>query len=234
VSGASVSLVGTSDSGDPINLKVTTDPNGGFTFDKSQIKANYLYTIDVQKDKFIGRIEKLSTIGYNTSTNFAREIFIIPIPDPMTKGGSIEMPEVRYDLGKAELQVNSTVNSKDSLNYLYDILVANPKLVIQLESHTDARDSDENNLKLSQARSQSCVDYLVKEKGVDPNRIIAKGMGETEPRILKRDYTPFRKGDELTEDYIKALASKDLQEKAHQLNRRTMFRVIRTDYVPSK
>lgn len=130
--------------------------------------------------------------------------------------------------------MNATVNSKDSLNYLYDILVANPKLVIQLESHTDARDSDENNLKLSQARSQSCVDYLVKEKGVDVNRIMAKGMGESEPRILKRDFAPFKKGDELTEDYIKALASKDLQEKAHQLNRRTMFRVIRTDYVPAK
>ncbi len=234
VSGASVSLVGTSDSGDPINLKVTTDPNGGFSFDKTQIKANYLYTIDVQKEKFIGRIEKLSTIGYNTSTNFAREIFIIPIPDPLVKGGGIEMPEVRYDLGKAELQVNATVNSKDSLNYLYEILVANPKLVIQLESHTDARDSDENNLKLSQARSQSCVDYLVKEKGIDANRIIAKGMGESEPRILKRDYAPLKKGDELTEDFIKKLASKDVQEKAHQLNRRTMFRVIRTDYVPSK
>lgn len=234
VGGAEIVLVGSSNSGDPINIKATTDGNGGFSFDKTQIKANYTYTIDVQKDKYIGTGDKLSTVGLGSATNFAREYFIIPIPDPSEKGGGIEMPEVRYDFGRAELQVNADVNSKDSLNYLYDILVRNPKLVIQLESHTDARGSDKDNQDLSQRRAQSCVDYLVKEKGIDANRIVAVGKGETEPRILKRDFPPMKKGDELTEAYINKLTGKELQEKAHQLNRRTVFRVLRTDYVPGK
>jgi hypothetical protein len=44
----------------------------------------------------------------------------------------------------------------------------------------------------------------------------------------------FKKGEELTEAYINKLASKEQQEAAHQLNRRTVFRVLSNDYVPSK
>jgi peptidoglycan-associated lipoprotein len=234
VAGAEVTLVGSSNAGDPINLKLTSDGNGGFSFDKTQIKSNYTYTIDVQKDKYIGTGDKLSTVGLSASTNFAREYFIIPIPDPTSRQGGIEMPEVRYDYAKSALQVNAEVNSKDSLNYLYDIMVRNPKLVVQLEAHTDARGNDKDNLTLSQARAQACVDYLVKEKGIDAKRIVALGKGEAEPRILKKDMGGMKKGDELTEAYINKLASKDQQEVAHQLNRRTVFRVLRTDYVPSK
>lgn len=234
VAGCEITLVGSSGSGDPVNLKVNTDANGGFSFDKTQIASNYTYTFDVQKDKYIGTSDKLSTVGLNASTNFAREYFIIPIPDPSSRQGGIEMPEVRYDYNKSSLQINAEVNSKDSLNYLFDIMKNNPKLVVQLEAHTDARGADKDNQVLSQARAQACVDYLVKEKGVDAKRIVALGKGETEPRNLKRETSGFKKGEELTEAYINKLTSKDLQEAAHQLNRRTVFRVLSNDFVPSK
>ncbi|MFM7729696.1 MAG: OmpA family protein [Flavobacteriales bacterium] len=233
INGASVTLTGTSSSGDPINVKVTTDGNGGCSFDKSQILPNYTYSIEVQKEKYLAKIEKLSTVGFSTSTNFAREIFLIPIPDIAQGGKSLEMPEVRYDFAKFSLQVNAEVNSKDSLNYLYDILVANPTIVVELESHTDTRGGDKENMTLSQNRSKSCVDYLVKEKGIDPNRIVAVGKGETTARVLQRDMGAFKKGDTLTDDFINKLATEELRERAHQLNRRTMFRIIRTDYVPT-
>ncbi|MCK7538983.1 MAG: hypothetical protein MZV63_52635 [Marinilabiliales bacterium] len=46
---------------------------------------------------------------------------------------------------------------------------------------------------------------------------------------------PFlRSGATLTEQYINALASDEQKEIAHQINRRTEFRVLRTDYVPAK
>ena len=230
IPGATVTLVGNSNAGDPVNLKVTSDGNGGFNFDKTQIKANYTYTLDVEKDKYIGTGDKFSTVGLSASTNFAREYFLIPI----VEGVAIEMPEVRYDYTKATLQVNEEVNSKDSLNYLYDIMVKNPKLVVQLESHTDARGDDKSNEKLAQARAQACVDYLVMEKGIDPARIVAVGRGEKEPRVLSHDYPPFKTNDVLTEAYINKLPSEDLKEKAHQLNRRTIFKVIGTNYVPKK
>lgn len=43
----------------------------------------------------------------------------------------------------------------------------------------------------------------------------------------------FAKGTYLTEDYIATLSSKDEQEAAHALNRRTEFIILRDDYVPS-
>jgi peptidoglycan-associated lipoprotein len=136
IPGADVTLVGSSSAGDPVNIKVTADGNGGFNFDKTQIKGNYTYTIDVKKDKYIGTGDKFSTVGLKSSTNFAREYFLIPIPDPSKE---IEMPLVLYPYNEWSLLVNQDVNSPDSLNYLLDILQKNPTLVIQLEAHTDAR-----------------------------------------------------------------------------------------------
>ena len=64
----------------------------------------------------------------------------------------------------------------------------------------------------------------------------AKGYGERVPRTLHKDYVhngfTFKAGTTLTEDYIKSLANDDLREYAHQLNRRSEFRVISKDYIP--
>ncbi|HSG68629.1 MAG TPA: OmpA family protein, partial [Bacteroidales bacterium] len=111
----------------------------------------------------------------------------------------------------------------------------NPRLVIELASHTDARDSYERNDILSQKRAQSVVDYLIL-RGIDPERLVAKGYGERVPRKLTREVTragyTFKEGDELTEEYIAALPDVEAQEAAHQMNRRTDFSVLRKDYIP--
>ena len=106
-------------------------------------------------------------------------------------------------------------------------MMDNPNIVVELRSHTDFRGSRSYNQKLSQRRAQSAVDYLVKEKGIPADRIVAKGMGEDEPLVLPD-------GTVLDEKYIKSLKTKEEQEAAHQLNRRTDFKVIRTDYVPKE
>jgi len=123
---------------------------------------------------------------------------------------------------------------------LYDIMIKNPTLVVELRSHTDFRADDKYNEDLSQRRAQSCVDFLVIEKGIEADRIVPKGYGEYKPRKLEKDMTitynrkpfTFKKGTELTEVYITGLGSRDEQEAAHQLNRRTEFMILRDDYVP--
>jgi peptidoglycan-associated lipoprotein len=229
IPGAEVSLVGSSSNGDPINLKATTDGNGGFNFDKVQIKGDYTYTVDIRNPKYIGTGDKFSTVGLKASTNFAREYFLIPIPDPSKE---IEMPLVLYPYNEATLLVNSEINSPDSLNYLLDILQKNQNLVVQLEAHTDARGKDQYNLELSDRRAKTCVDYLI-SKGIAGDRLVAKGMGETQPRVLSKMVDGFEKGTTLTEAFINKLP-KERQEIAHTLNRRTIFKVIGTNYVPKK
>jgi peptidoglycan-associated lipoprotein len=124
---------------------------------------------------------------------------------------------------------------QDSLQGLIQTLRDNPSLVIELAAHTDTRDTDERNDILSQRRAQSVVDYLI-IRGIEPQRLVAKGYGEHVPRTLKknimRDGFLFTEGTTLDDNFINSLASNSEKEAAHQLNRRTEFRVLRKDYVP--
>jgi peptidoglycan-associated lipoprotein len=92
-------------------------------------------------------------------------------------------------------------------------------------------------MELSQKRAQSVVDYLI-AKGIARERLTAKGYGETSPKVVDASIvqdSPFlRSGVTLTEQYINTLASEEQKEIAHQINRRTEFRVLRTDYEPAK
>ena len=103
-------------------------------------------------------------------------------------------------------------------------------------SHTDSRDTEEYNLELSQKRAQSVVQYLI-EKGIAPERLFPKGYGESTPKVVDdaiAAHNSFLKpGTVLTEQMINSLGSEEQKEIAHQINRRTEFRVLRTDYEPS-
>jgi len=235
IADATVTLVGSSATGDPINISKKTDGNGkktdgngGVSFDAKELKGGYNYTVNVEKDQYIGAMGNFTTVGMKSSTNVAKEFFLMPI----VENAVYEMPTVLYVFAKADLLIDDQVNSADSLSYLLDILKNNPKLVVQLEAHTDARGGDAANMTLSQARAKTCVDYLI-SKGIDADRLKPVGRGEAEPRKLTKDASGFPAGTTLTEAYINKLP-KDQQEAAHTLNRRTIFKVIGTNYVPKK
>ena len=113
--------------------------------------------------------------------------------------------------------VDQAVNSKDSLDYLVDLLDRNPTFVISLEAHTDTRGGDKANDELSQRRAETCVNYLV-ERGIDRQRLQPVGRGEKMPLISDAE--------------IAAMATDEQREAAHQMNRRTVFRITSFDYVP--
>jgi len=77
------------------------------------------------------------------------------------------------------------------------------------------------------------VNYLI-SKGIKQDRLISKGYGETQPKVVdKRDHEAYPfipEGQVLTEAYINSIEDEDLQELAHFLNRRTEFKVLTTDY----
>ena len=68
--------------------------------------------------------------------------------------------------------------------------------------------------------------------GVDPGQLVAIGVGESEPYVIKEKDGRFNVGDVLTSSYIRKIRFKKNKEKAHQYNRRTSFEVFREDYVP--
>jgi peptidoglycan-associated lipoprotein len=79
------------------------------------------------------------------------------------------------------------------------------------------------------------VDFLVAQ-GIERERLEARGYGKRVPRVIEkelvRDGFTFPAQTVLTETYINSLPTEEHRDAAHQLNRRTEFRVIRDDYEP--
>ena len=194
-----------------------TGKDGSYTF---KLKEKTTYTVSTEtskssksasfaKDGFLANKDHrfFQTVGEDHSKEFKADFFVKPVvPD-------LRMPEIQYALGSAEL----LPESKDSLNYLFNILKDNPTIVCELSAHTDNQGKAASNFTLSEARAQSCVDYLVIEKKIPAARLVAKGFGQTKLIV----------SDEL----IKAAKSKEEKDALHQKNRRTEFKVLNFNYV---
>ncbi len=209
-----------------------TNKNGSIAWEKKPNGDRYVlgetsYTISASKEGYYENPNpsKFTTVGLNQGQTIFMDMGLLPIKP-------IRLPEVRYPLAKWNLLVDETINSKDSLLFVLDLLEEYPGLVLELSSHTDSRDSDEKNMILSQKRAKTCVDFLVIEKGVDPRRLVAKGKGEAEPATWINPET----GESilLTEAYINQFKTTDKVkfEMLHQLNRRTEGKVVRMDFNP--
>jgi len=123
---------------------------------------------------------------------------------PIKKGEKFKLENIFYDLNKSTLREES----QSSLDKLAEFIIKN-NLKIELSAHTDSRGSNSYNQRLSQARAQSCVDYLI-SKGVNSYRIKARGYGETQ--LVNR----CKNGVQCTEE-------------EHQENRRTEVKILDYD-----
>jgi outer membrane protein OmpA-like peptidoglycan-associated protein len=68
--------------------------------------------------------------------------------------------------------------SRAELNKVYEFLMQNPAIGVEISGHTDNTGSPEHNQVLSERRAQSVVDYLV-NRGIEGTRLNASGYGET-------------------------------------------------------
>lgn len=103
-----------------------------------------------------------------------------------------------FELDRADLKLESLA----VLDALVEVLNAHPEILrLRIEGHTDTQGTDDHNLRLSQARAESVVNYLVRA-GIDPARLEAHGLGESEP---------LQHGD---------------TEEVHATNRRVEFHIV--------
>jgi len=93
------------------------------------------------------------------------------------KGMVITLKGVYFDFDKATIKPESYPVLDDAAKILTD----NPKITVEIQGHTDSDGSDSYNQKLSERRAYSIVDYFVKVKGIDVNRLKAIGYGESKP-----------------------------------------------------
>ncbi|MFH1534620.1 MAG: OmpA family protein, partial [Patescibacteria group bacterium] len=112
-------------------------------------------------------------------------------------GKKIVLNNIFFDFAKSTLRPESMLE----LNRLVELLKDSPTLKIEISGHTDNIGSYAYNIKLSEDRAKSVVNYLI-SKGISTYRLAYKGYGYNQP--IATNYT----------------------EEGRQLNRRTEFKVL--------
>lgn len=172
--------------------------NKGKYFDL-KLKGGNEYKLVASKDKYLSDTKIITAQDLENANGLQDLSFNL---DKINKDKTYRLANIYYDYNSATLRDSS----KTVLDTLFSLLAANPKIVIELSSHTDSRGSSDYNLKLSQARADSCVAYLI-AKGISANRLVAKGYGEDKP-------------------LNKCVDGVTCTEEEYQVNRRTEFKVI--------
>jgi outer membrane protein OmpA-like peptidoglycan-associated protein len=108
-------------------------------------------------------------------------------------GSVIVLRNIFFDFDKATIRPESA----SELDRLIKLLTENPTIKIELGSHTDSKGSDDYNMKLSDSRSKSVVEYLIAH-GIPADRLTSKGYGETKP-IDTNDTDEGRQNNRRTE-----------------------------------
>ncbi len=181
-----------------------TGPNGKLSV---KLDSAQTYTLFTDRPGDFTARGSLSTVGrYPNPESLTQPLTEIRLPITLTLNKiivnkAIEVKDIFYDYDKYAIRPDAAVR----LDTLVQTLQDNPKINIELSSHTDQRGKDAYNLKLSQQRAEAAVAYIV-SKGIAKSRITAKGYGETRPIV------------------------KDPKSEAdYQRNRRTEFKVTSVD-----
>jgi outer membrane protein OmpA-like peptidoglycan-associated protein len=164
-----------------------------------EMAADKNYEVKVQKKGYFPHVLQVFGKENPEANDIARDLVLAKLE----KKKAYKMENIYYESNKSAL----TDDSKESLQALYDLLVENPKLVVEISAHTDDVGKESYNMTLSQQRAESCVDYLI-YLGIEENRLVPKGYGETMPVAPNKN----KDGSD--------------NEDGRQQNRRTEFKII--------
>lgn len=96
----------------------------------------------------------------------------------LKKDAVVQLQDITFETGKADLKPESN----EELDRLVSLLEGNQTIKVEISAHTDDVGNDDSNLKLSEKRAKTVVDYLT-TKGIKADRMTAKGYGETQPLV---------------------------------------------------
>ncbi|WP_298535549.1 OmpA family protein [uncultured Algibacter sp.] len=192
------------DSGQEIAF-VKTDENGYYQLN---IDRNTDYNIIVKKDNFVDDTKTISSKGIDRhvssiTSDFSMNVIPPTIVQPVTNLGTIY-----FNFDSATIRSEDTTNLDEIIDLMLNTY---PGLTIKIEAYSDSRGAAKYNELLSQKRANSSYNYLT-SKGISASRIIEyMGYGE----------------QNLVNDCSEAIKC---TEEEHQLNRRTNFIPVPTNY----
>jgi len=141
---------------------------------QTQLEADSDFSLVGKKANFLSNIVKISTKGLNRNTTLYVNLELAI--EETKVGQSLVLNNIYFEVGKGTL---NTASSTD-LDKVYQFLSDNTDIKLEIQGHTDNSGSLLLNNKLSQVRANSVVAYLTK-KGVEKNRLTAKGFGPSSP-----------------------------------------------------
>ncbi len=149
--------------------------------------------------------EAYKVIGYSEVYSSNIEEFIVKEDKCIVK-----LETIYFDLNSSQLRAQSI----SELDKVVQLMQKYPAIIIESSSHTDSRESDAYNDWISNRRAKRSMDYIL-SKGIHPNRISAKGYGESRliNSCLNRTYC---------------------SEEDHQLNRRTEFEIVNFNEIKNR
>ena len=209
--------------------QVLTDKNGEYSFD---LDCSQTYTLVASSLYYSKEEHIINTANYNRAPELAANKFLtkmtgaeleealaaaINVEEPVKEKVEVKEPEtakeivkeevvsineIYFDFDKSDIREDAT----EELDKVVDLMKENSSIKIEVSSFTDSRGSSAYNVKLSNRRAQSTIDYLV-SNGIDRSRLTGKGYGES--RMIN-----------------KCINSVECSEAAHQKNRRTEFVIL--------
>jgi len=209
--------------------QVLTDKNGEYSFD---LDCSQTYTLVASSLYYSKEEHIINTANYNRAPELEANKFLtkmtgaeleealaatinaeipgkdkIEVKEPETakeiiKEEVVSINEIYFDFDKSDIREDAT----EELDKVVEMMKENSSIKIEVSSFTDSRGSSSYNLKLSDRRAQSTIDYLV-SNGIERSRVTGKGYGES--RMIN-----------------KCINGVECSEAAHQKNRRTEFVIL--------
>ena len=191
----------------------TTDVNGAFSYEKVlDCKTDYEITIEK-----MGYISNKSSFSTSDEPDRVHSLSLV-IEKELNKLIVNENGELKIDIDDIYFDVNKAEIRPDAAQELYkiiEVMKEYPKMIIKIESHTDARGGDAYNEQLSDKRAKSTGQYIISQ-GIESYRI-ESAIGYGESQLLNR-----------CGDGVKC------SKEEHDVNRRSEFIIVKMDETKSK
>ncbi len=120
----------------------------------------------------------------------------VPLYDKFLTDGKFVTTGIKFDVNKAIIKPESM----GTINYVVKMMTDHPELNFSVEGHTDSDGEDAANQKLSEARSKSVLEAMVK-LGISAERLTSKGHGESNP--MAGNDTPEGKAQNRRVEFVK-------------------------------
>jgi outer membrane protein OmpA-like peptidoglycan-associated protein len=151
-----------------------SDERANYSF---EVTCGESYYVRGEKEEYETNEQKIAIPRTSGKTNlpiaFAKKIIEVKVGDDLAK--TLDIPIIYFDLDKSFIRKDAALE----LEKVLDVMKQNPKMVVDIRSHTDSRATAEYNESLSDRRAKSTMTWLVKN-GIKQSRLTAKGYGESQ------------------------------------------------------